>query len=116
MMGRQTVTMTNTKTYFAMFTDEGNAGVAQTAEKMLTDCVIVAESISHVVHTWERYVESEHPEFCAKHPEYSDTAVREELYSFFEDQLGEAKFTNLTASDTPVIKSRSEIEASNTSL
>lgn len=101
-MGRQTVIMTNTKNSFAMFSQEGNDEVARLAEKMLADYMIVAESISHVVWTWERYVESEHEEFCAKHTEYSDTAVREELYSFFEKQLGEAKFTNLTASDQSV--------------
>ena len=105
MTGRQTVIMTNTKTYFAMFSDEGNAGIAQTAEKMLTDCVIVAESISHVVWAWERYVESEHQEFCSKHPEYSDTAVREALYSFFEKRLGEAKFTNATSENTRLLRS-----------
>ena len=91
--------MTNkTKTYFAMFTDEGNAEVARLAEQMLGEWTICASDISRVVHTWERYVESEHPEFCAKHGEYSDTAVRDELYSFFENRLGQAKFTNLTES------------------
>jgi len=84
------------KTYFAMFTDEGNDEVARLAEQFLGEWTIVADNISQVVHAWERYVESEHPEFCAKHGEYSDTAVREVLYSFFEKRLGERKYTNLT--------------------
>ncbi len=86
------------KTDFAMFTDEGNAEVARLAEQMLSEWAIIASDISRVVYTWERYVEAEHPEFCAKHSEYSDTAVREELYSFYEDRLGKPKFTNLTDS------------------
>jgi uridine kinase len=105
MMGRQTVIMTNTKNYFAMYTQEGNDEVARLAEKMLADCMIVAESIDHVVHAWEQYVESEHQEFCSKHSEYSDTAVREVMYSFFEKRLGEAKFTNATPENTPLLRS-----------
>ena len=85
--------MTN-KTDFAMFTDEGNAEVARLAEKMLSEWAIIASDISQVVHTWERYVEAEHPEFCAKHSEYSDTAVREELYSFYEVRLGRPKLVS----------------------
>jgi len=97
--------MTNTKNYFAMYTQEGNDEVARLAEKMLADCLIVAESISQVVHAWERYVKSEHPEFCGKHTEYSDTAVREVLYSFFEKRLGERKYTNATPANTPLLRS-----------
>jgi len=89
--------MTTTKTYFAMFTDEGNAEVARLVGQMLTEWAIVADDISKVVHTWERYVESEHPEFCEKHSEYSDTAVRDEVYVYFEDRLSR-KFTNLDKS------------------
>lgn len=85
------------KTYFAMFTDEGNAEVARLTELMLTEWAIVADDISGVVHTWERYVKTQHPDFCIKHGEYSDTAVREEVYSFYEDRLAR-KFTNLKES------------------
>ena len=105
MMGRQTVIMTKNKTYFAMYSDEGNAEVARLAEKMLSECAIVADNISKVVHAWERYVESEHSEFCAKHSEYSDTAVRDELYSFFEYRLGDPKFTNITPENKPPLRS-----------
>lgn len=105
MKGRHTVIMTNTKNYFAMYTQEGNDEVARLAEKMLADCLIVAESISQVVHTWERYVKSEHPDFCEKHTEYSDTAVREVLHSFFEKRLGECKYTNATPENTPLLRS-----------
>lgn len=105
MMGWQTVIMTNTKTYFAMYTPEGNAEVSRLAEKMLHDCLIVADSISAVVHSWEEYVQSEHPDFCAKHTEYSDTAVREEMYVFFANRLGERKYTNATPENTPLLRS-----------
>lgn len=88
--------MTN-KTYFAMFTDEGNAEVARLVEQMLTEWTIAADDISKVVFTWERYAEAEHPDFCAKHTEYSDTAVREEVYAFYEDRLAQ-KFTNIAES------------------
>lgn len=96
MMGCHTGSMTN-KTYFAMFTDEGNAEVARLVEQMLTEWTIAADDISKVVFTWERYVEAEHPDFCAKHTEYSDTAVREEVYAFYEDRLTQ-KFTNIAES------------------
>ena len=85
------------KTDFAMFTDEGNAEVARLVEKMLTEWAIVSDNINRVVHAWERYVEAEHPEFCEKHREYSDTAVRDEVYVYFEDRLSR-KFTNLEGS------------------
>lgn len=88
---------TTTKTYFAMFTDEGNAEVARLVGQMLTEWAIVADDISKVVRTWERYVEAEHPEFCEKHREYSDTAVRDEVYVYLEDRLSR-KFTNLVES------------------
>lgn len=88
--------MTN-KTDFAMFTDEGNAEVARLVEQMLTEWTIAADDISKVVFTWERYVEAEHPDFCAKHTEYSDTAVREEVYAFYKDRLAQ-KFTNIAES------------------
>lgn len=85
------------KTNFAMFTDEGNAEVARLVELMLTEWAIVADDIGDVVRTWDRYVKSEHPDFCAKHGEYSDTAVRDEVYSFYEARLSR-KLTNLTES------------------
>jgi len=97
--------MTNAENYFAMYTQEGNDEVARVAEQFLADCLIVAESISHVVHTWERYAKSEHPDFCAKHGEYSDTAVRDVLYSFFAKRLGERKYTNATPENTPLLRS-----------
>jgi len=88
---------TTTKTYFAMFTDEGNAEVARLVGQMLTEWVIVADSVGKAVHIWERYVESEHPDFCEKHREYSDTAVREEVYDYLTVRLAQ-KFTNLDKS------------------
>ena len=84
-----------TKTNYAMFTPEGNAEVARLAELMLEQHLIVADNISQIVHAWERFVQSEHPEFCKAHGEYSDTAVREELFVFFEKRLGERKYTNI---------------------
>lgn len=85
------------KTNFAMFTDEGNAEVARLVELMLTEWAIVADDIGEVVRVWDRYAKTQHPDFCIKHPEYSDTSTRDEVYSYFEARLAR-KFTNLRES------------------
>jgi len=99
------------KTDFAMFTDEGNAEVARLVGQMLTEWAIVADDIGRAVRTWDRYVRAEHPEFCEKHPEYSDTAVRDEVYVYLEDRLSR-KFTNLVESG-PLTDAPSDDKATN---
>ncbi len=80
---------------FAMYTKKGNKEIARLAELMLKEETIFALDIGQVVHQFEQYIESEHSSFCAAHSEYGDTAVRDELYVFFEKRLGEPKFTNI---------------------
>ncbi len=80
---------------FAMYTKKGNKEIARLAELMLKEETIFALDIGQVVHQFEQYIESEHKSFCAAHSEYGDTAVRDELYVFFEKRLGEPKFTNI---------------------
>jgi len=78
-----------------MYTKKGNKEIARLAELMLKEETIFALDIGQVVHQFEQYIESEHSSFCAAHSEYGDTAVRDELYVFFEKRLGEPKFTNI---------------------
>ncbi|MCG3773002.1 MAG: hypothetical protein JW384_04228 [Nitrosomonadaceae bacterium] len=80
---------------FAMYTKKGNKEIARLAELMLEEQTILALDIGQVVHQFEQYIESKHSSFCAAHSEYGDTAVRDELYEFFEKRLGAPKFTNI---------------------
>lgn len=72
---------------FAMFTDEGNVLLGEIAEQFLGEWAIISSDIDQVVVTFERYIESQHEEFAAKHGEYSDTAVRDELHKWFTRRL-----------------------------
>jgi len=78
-----------------MYTKKGNKEIARLAELMLEEQTILALDIGQVVHQFEQYIESKHSSFCAAHSEYGDTAVRDELYEFFEKRLGAPKFTNI---------------------
>lgn len=78
-----------------MYTKKGNKEIARLAELMLKEETIFALDIGQVVHQFEQYIESKHKSFCAAHDEYGDTAVRDELYEFFEKRLGAPKFTNV---------------------
>ena len=80
---------------FAMYTKKGNKELGRLAELMLKEQTILALDIGQVVHDFERYIESDHRSFCETHSEYGDTAVRDELYVFFEKRLGAPKFTNV---------------------
>ena len=78
-----------------MYTKKGNKELGRLAELMLKEQTILALDIGQVVHDFERYIESDHRSFCATHSEYGDTAVRDQLYVFFEKRLGAPKFTNV---------------------
>ena len=78
-----------------MYTKKGNKELGRLAELMLKEQTILALDIGQVVHDFERYIESDHRSFCETHSEYGDTAVRDELYVFFEKRLGAPKFTNV---------------------
>ena len=78
-----------------MYTKKGNKELGRLAELMLKEQTILALDIGQVVHQFEQYIESKHSSFCAAHSEYGDTAVRDELYVFFEKRLGAPKFTNI---------------------
>ena len=78
-----------------MYTKKGNKELGRLAELMLKEQTILALDIGQVVHDFERYIESDHRSCCATHSEYGDTAVRDELYVFFEKRLGAPKFTNV---------------------